>query len=77
MKTNLEDLQKIVNVAFRENIKITEDTKRKSLPEWDSMNHIALISELEDFYKISFTVGEIEQIDSVKILRKILEKKLL
>jgi len=76
MKTSLEEIQKIVNAAFQVNVKIKEDTQRKSLPLWDSRSHITLIYELEDFYKVSFTIPEIEQIDSIKILREILEKKL-
>ena len=45
------------------------------MPLWDSINHINLIMDIQDFYKVSFNTSDIQKIDSVKNLIEILEKK--
>ena len=52
---------------------INMSTSQKNLENWDSLNHILLIVEIERKFNIKFKVGEIGELNSVK---KIFEKVL-
>lgn len=43
--------------------------------EWDSFNHLMLMSEIEKKIGIKFTIKEIESIDSFKKLKSMVDKK--
>lgn len=75
MKISINELQEIFRSALDEPVVITEETKRDDLEEWDSINHLNLIVELEDKLKISFTKEEIEKLNSVHELISILARK--
>jgi acyl carrier protein len=42
------------------------DTRQKDLKAWDSLAHIRLVSGIESEFDIQFSLGEIEQITSVR-----------
>ena len=50
---------------------INMSTSQENLENWDSLNHILLIVEIEKKFDIKFKVGEISELNSVK---KIFEK---
>ncbi len=75
MKIDIKDLQEIFSKAFGQNVYINENTKREDLIEWDSINQLNLVIELEYFYNISLTKSEIEKLNSVRFLIELLEKK--
>ena len=52
---------------------INMSTSQKNLENWDSLNHILLIVEIERKFNIKFKVGEIGELNSVK---KIFERVL-
>ena len=52
---------------------VNMSTSQQNLENWDSLNHILLIVEIEKKFDIKFKVGEIGELDSVK---KIYEKVL-
>ena len=52
---------------------INMSTSQKNLENWDSLNHIVLIVEIERKFNIKFKVGEIGELNSVK---KIFERVL-
>ena len=59
-KANLEKLKK----AFYKALELSEQTKLSeltygSIPEWDSLGHMALVSEVEDTFSIEFTTEEV------------------
>jgi acyl carrier protein len=45
---------------------IAPDTSAKNLKAWDSLAHIRLVSGIENEFDIQFSLGEIEQISSVR-----------
>jgi len=47
----------------------------RSRDEWDSFNHLSLISALEKELNITFTFEETEQIKSCEDIYKIVERK--
>lgn len=44
--------------------------------EIDSLQVVALISSLEDLYKIEFSIDELDEVDSLKDLYECIERKL-
>ena len=51
-----------------------EKLKYNDVPEWDSVGHMALISALEEAYKISFETDDIIEFSSYKKGKEILKK---
>jgi acyl carrier protein len=45
-----------------------------SIPQWDSLGHVALIHAVEEAYSIHFTVDEIAQIESLGTLKEVLKR---
>ena len=76
MKTTISELQPLFYKALGKKADITESTIKRDMPIWDSINHITLINEIQDHYKISFKISEIQRIDSLKTLLEIMETKL-
>ena len=70
-----------VNKIFRdvlddENIVINRGTSSEDIEDWDSLNHMILVVEIEKFFKINFTAIEIQSYSDVgqmcdAILKKI------
>lgn len=75
MNITIATLQEIFQSALDEPVVITEATRKDDLEEWDSINHLNLIVELEDKLQVSFTKEEIEELDSVQKLIDILKNK--
>ena len=45
---------------------INMSTSQENLENWDSLNHILLIVEVEKKFNIKFKVGEISELNSLK-----------
>ena len=44
------------------------------LPEWDSFAHLQILMSVEDFFKIKFTVKEIQTLTSIKTIYRAVNK---
>jgi acyl carrier protein len=75
MKVELRDLTKIFKKVMGENTVITEGTKREDIKNWDSLNHLNLVLELMEFYKLEFTPEEISKMNSIKQIIEIIKGK--
>jgi acyl carrier protein len=70
-----EDLHEIVARALMlDREAITDDLKYNSIPEWDSVAHMALIAELEASYDVMLDTDDIVAMSSVGTIREILKK---
>ncbi len=54
---------------------VNDSLTPKDVPNWDSMNYLLFISELEKEYNVSFTMDEVLNADSLGALRKHLHAK--
>lgn len=73
-------MQKNFNTIVVEKLKIKEEDIADALtpadvPDWDSMNYLLFIAELEKEYKITFTMDEVLQAQSLGDVRKYLRAK--
>lgn len=52
---------------------ITEDSSPETIPSWDSLNHLLLISHLEIVFNVETTTEEVVGIGCVADIKKVLE----
>lgn len=76
MKNKIEN--QIIKI-FQKSLEIKNNefninANKKNLISWDSMANVALISNIEKKYKIKFNNIEINKLDSLKKLIKIVKK---
>jgi len=72
---NIEIYKKshIESLSISEEI-INDTLEYNSIPEWDSIAHMGLISELEDKFKITFETDDIIDFSSFQKGKEILKK---
>ncbi len=54
---------------------IVDETVASEVPGWDSLNHVRVISAVEDAYKVRFRTSEIVRLKSVGQLQALLDSK--
>lgn len=55
---------------------ITENTTIGDFPQWDSMGHLAILSQLEEAFEINFEPEEMMDLEDVSDIVKAVEDKL-
>ncbi|MBI2523097.1 acyl carrier protein [Candidatus Woesearchaeota archaeon] len=72
----MQNLKKIVaKVLDIDEIKVNDSLTMSNAEQWDSFNHLLLISEIEKELGITFFIQEVEKIKSFKDLREIVLSK--
>ena len=54
---------------------IHSDASPDSIPSWDSLGHLQMISALEDGFGIKFNIREIQTMDSLRKIETVLKSK--
>ncbi len=62
----LGQVQEIFKLAMGSDINVDIDTEKDMILEWDSLNHLNLVVELENVFDLGLSMEEIEQLHSVK-----------
>lgn len=65
-----DEIYEKLNVIFEEvfgipGLRVTETTTAADVPGWDSLMHIALISEVEETFGVHFTMNQILNFQNV------------
>ncbi len=77
MKNILERINKVFQIVFgMEDLVVLEETCADDIEEWDSLQHINLLSMLEKEFEIEFDIDEIVSMENVGDMAKIIEGKL-
>jgi acyl carrier protein len=76
----LDQLQKLFNDIFLEEVTVTPELKAQDVKEWDSLMQISLMIAVEDAFSITFRIGQVEGTRNVGelanlILLRMQEKK--
>ena len=72
-----DGVQDIFRDIFDEEDMVIEDkTSSDDVEEWDSLNHINLVSAIEKEFGISFALGEIMELKDVGAMIELIEKKI-
>ena len=61
----LNQIQNRASIVFDDDLVITENTNSDEIDEWDSLNHILLVVEIEKAFSIKFLSGEISSFKNV------------
>jgi acyl carrier protein len=72
MKTFNAILSEIFKIEESE---IDDKLTQTDVPEWDSMNYIVFISELEKHFGITFSMDEVINVGSIGDLRNLVTEK--
>jgi acyl carrier protein len=62
----LSQVQEIFRLAMGNDINVDMDTEKDMILEWDSLNHLNLVVELENSFDLGLSMQEIEELHSVK-----------
>lgn len=75
-----EDVYEKLNEVFRDvfdddEITVSDDTTADDIDDWDSLEHVNLIVEVENTFGIKFNMGEVNNMKNVgEMVDKILSK---
>ncbi len=70
-------VQEIFSDIFDDdNLIIKDDTNADNIEEWDSLNHINLVSAVEKEFKIRFALGELTELKDVGAMINLIVEKL-
>ena len=72
MKTFNQIAQELLKIPAGQ---VRDDITPKDVPDWDSMNYLIFISELEKEFDISFTMDEVLNAKSLGEVKNIIKSK--
>lgn len=75
-----DDLWKDLTAIFRESLDndsltLTEATTAKDVDGWDSITHVLIMVAVEKKFRVKFTAGEIQQLQNVGELAKLIQSR--
>ncbi len=77
MSDILDKLQPIFRDIFEDDeLLITAETNANMVEGWDSLAHITLIFSIEEEFEINFALGELEAMQNVGDMVKLMQTKL-
>ena len=70
-----QNLQQVISKAFGLAANdITDELEYQSIPEWDSVSHLVLVTELESAYGITIDMEDVLTMGSVAKVKELLKK---
>lgn len=75
IELKMDELKKIVASVLAIRLDKISGSLSRNDEEWDSFNHLMLVSEIEKKLGIRFTINEIKSIKSYRDLSEIVSKK--
>jgi acyl carrier protein len=73
--TILKEVQQLFKEAMGNDVNVDINTEKDMIAEWDSINHLNLIVELESAFDLGLSMEEIEKLHSVKQIVAIIQSK--
>jgi acyl carrier protein len=78
MDSLLPEVQEIFRDIFDQpDLVITRDSSASTVDDWDSLTHINLVTAIEKHYKISFALGELQDLQNVGDMLDLIRKKVI
>ena len=62
----LTRVQEVFKLAMGDDVQVDMNTEKDMILEWDSLNHLNLVVELENSFDLGLSMEEIEGMNSVK-----------
>ncbi len=75
----MNEIYERLNAIFRdffddEEIELTPETTADDIDDWDSLNHITLMSAVEEEFGIRFTMGQVSGMKNVGEMAEIIAR---
>lgn len=74
MENNLKLIKSFAEALNLSDDKVYDELTYQSIPEWDSISHMILISQLEEDFEVSIDTDDVIDMSSVGKAREILVK---
>jgi acyl carrier protein len=72
-----KEIVSIMSDVFELNLlELEGDIKQEDIENWDSLSHLTLVVELEEFFSVSFEPEDISEMNSLEKIQVILQKKI-
>lgn len=72
----MEQLRKIMSCVLEiDNDEITDELSRNNSENWDSFNHLLLISEIEKRLGVKFSISDVAKIKTFKDLKEFIASR--
>ncbi|MEO5563751.1 MAG: acyl carrier protein [Chitinophagaceae bacterium] len=71
----LGKIQEVFKQAMGNHVTVDMNTDKSMIEEWDSLNHLNLIVELEGAFGLDLSMKEIEELTSVKKIVEIINAR--
>jgi acyl carrier protein len=68
-------VHQLFKLAMGNDVDVKLNTEKDMISEWDSINHLNLIVELENEYNLNLSMEEIEHIHNVKQIVELVSSK--
>ena len=62
----MRQIQSIFKQAMGNDVDVTMNSEKDTVGEWDSINHLNLVVELESAFNLGLSMKEIEKLNSVQ-----------
>ena len=62
----LKKVQQLFKSAMGDEVEVNMNTEKDMISEWDSINHLNLIVEIESAFDLGLSMEEIEKLSSVR-----------
>jgi len=66
----------VLDIEDIDGFNLYEDSKIDDFPEWDSLAHINIITQIESIYGFRFSLDEVESFNSIKDIIKSIYSKI-
>ena len=71
----LEKMKSIINETFDIDFDVEMQTSAEDIDEWDSISHIELITKMEEHFGVRFALGELQDLQNVGDMAKLVIEK--
>jgi acyl carrier protein len=72
---NIKQVQQVFKLAMGDSVEVNINTEKDMVAEWDSINHLSLIVELENEFALGLSMDEIENLNTVRQIIEWVNKK--
>jgi acyl carrier protein len=71
----LKEVQQVFKLAMGNDVDVDIDTEKDMVLQWDSLNHLNLVVELENSFDLGLSMQEIEELDSVRDIIELINSR--
>ena len=68
-------VEEVVGKVFKINsLEISDTSSRNTIEQWDSMGHLALITALEEHFRVSISIADAMEMANIRKIKDVLKE---